>query len=67
MMLRSVLILALALGLAACGRKGMPDWPEDTVYPRDYPRTPLPAESKTKSRPEQSGTAYPELNTKAGY
>jgi predicted small lipoprotein YifL len=58
MMMRSVLIVALALGLAACGRKGMPEWPEDAVYPRDYPYTPLPSETKRKT---------PDSNTKAGY
>jgi len=65
MMMRSILILALVIGVAACGRKGMPDRPDDAVYPRDYPYTPLPAETKVK--PEQSGSTIPELNTKAGY
>ncbi len=48
MMIRSILIVALVVGVAACGRKGMPDRPDDAVYPRDYPYTPLPADSKAK-------------------
>lgn len=47
------LILALALGLAGCGRKGMPDWPEDSTFPNDYPQTPLPAETKTRTKPNR--------------
>jgi predicted small lipoprotein YifL len=31
------LILAIASPLAACGRKGSPDYPEDSKYPRNYP------------------------------
>ncbi|BAE53294.1 hypothetical protein amb4490 [Paramagnetospirillum magneticum AMB-1] len=61
-MMRTILILALVLGVAACGRKGMPDRPDDAVYPRDYPYTPLPSESKAR---KDAGT--PDLNTKAGY
>jgi predicted small lipoprotein YifL len=41
---RSLLLLtaiALALPLAACGRKGNPDWPDDSIYPRKYPYTPF--------------------------
>jgi predicted small lipoprotein YifL len=49
MIIRSVLIAALVLGLAACGRKSMPEFPEDATYPRDYPYTPLPAETKTRT------------------
>jgi predicted small lipoprotein YifL len=49
MIIRTVLIVALALGLAACGRKGMPEFPENTTYPNDYPHTPMPAETKTRT------------------
>jgi len=45
--LRQVLSLGvmvcLAASLAACGRKGYPKEPEDAVFPRLYPYTPLPA------------------------
>ncbi|KIL97925.1 hypothetical protein CCC_00986 [Paramagnetospirillum magnetotacticum MS-1] len=58
MMIRSILVLALVLGVAACGRKGMPEWPDDVIYPRDYPYTPLPNEPKAKK---------PDLNTNSGY
>lgn len=58
MMMRSVLIVALVAALAGCGRKGMPEHPDDAVYPRDYPYTPMPAEPKKKS---------PDLNTNSGY
>ena len=67
MMIRSILIVALVITVAACGRKGMPDRPDDAVYPRDYPYTPLPAETKVKAKPETSGPVFPELNTQAGY
>ncbi len=49
MIMRSVLVVALVVALAACGRKSMPERPDDAVYPRDYPYTPLPAESKTRT------------------
>ncbi len=32
-----VLVLLLAAPLAACGKKGMPEAPEDSDYPRSYP------------------------------
>lgn len=64
-MMRSILIAALILGLAACGRKGMPERPDDAVYPRDYPYTPQPAEAKAKK--DQAGPVFPEPNTQAGY
>ena len=31
------IIVAIALSIAACGRKGMPDRPIDSEYPRSYP------------------------------
>lgn len=46
-------ILALALSLAGCGRKSMPDWPEDSTYPNAYPNTPLPAKTKTRTNTNQ--------------
>jgi predicted small lipoprotein YifL len=52
-MIRPVLVAVLILGLAACGRKGMPDRPDDAVYPRDYPYTPMPADAKTKKNEAQ--------------
>ncbi len=65
MTIRSILVLALVIGVAACGRKSMPERPDDAVYPRDYPYTPLPSESKAK--PGRSDTAAPELNFHNGY
>ena len=65
MMIRSILIVALVMGVTACGRKGMPDQPDGAVYPRDYPYTPLPTESKAKQ--DKAGPVFPELNTQAGY
>jgi predicted small lipoprotein YifL len=48
-MIRSLLmVVALAVALSACGRKGAPDQPEGSTFPNDYPYTPLPAETKTK-------------------
>lgn len=32
-----VLALAMITPLAACGRKGPPDFPEGSKYPREYP------------------------------
>ncbi len=32
-----VLVLALAAPLASCGRKGSPEPPPDSEYPRQYP------------------------------
>ena len=31
------LVVAIALSSAACGRKGSPDRPDDSEYPRNYP------------------------------
>lgn len=42
-LLALVLVAGLASGLAACGRKGNPLPPDDAVYPRQYPYTPLPS------------------------
>jgi len=33
-----VLLIAIASPLTACGRKGSPDRPEESKYPRSYPR-----------------------------
>ncbi|MDH5747710.1 MAG: lipoprotein [Rhodospirillales bacterium] len=33
----SVLIVGMAAGLTACGRKGLPHHPPDSDYPRQYP------------------------------
>ena len=36
-LLTLALVVAIALSSAACGRKGLPDRPSDSEYPRDYP------------------------------
>jgi hypothetical protein len=44
--MRRALLVALAVcalvPLAGCGRKGSPESPENAVYPRLYPYTPMP-------------------------
>lgn len=54
-MMRRLLILGLvalmAVPLGACGRKGNPEEPEDAVYPRTYPYTPLPGGAKPDKAP----------------
>ena len=37
-MAKDAIILAMASPLGACGRKGSPEFPEGTKYPRDYPK-----------------------------
>lgn len=37
-----ILAAAMACGLSACGRKGRPLMPEDSVYPRFYPDVAYP-------------------------
>ncbi|MBL6933288.1 MAG: hypothetical protein ISR45_10090 [Rhodospirillales bacterium] len=32
------LVIAIASPIAACGRKGSPDYPKDSKYPRSYPK-----------------------------
>ena len=50
-MTRTLIMLALAvmlaLPLAACGRKGNPEPPEGSTYPRDYPYTPMSPRAET--------------------
>lgn len=58
MTMRSILVVALVVALAGCGRKSMPEQPEGAVYPRDYPHTPLPAESKKKTSDPTTNSAY---------
>lgn len=48
-----VLIAAVALGLAACGRKGKPIPPEGSTYPRRYPDIQFPPAPPSA---EQTGT-----------
>ena len=36
-LLTLALVVAIALSSAACGRKGSPDRPGDSEYPRNYP------------------------------
>ncbi|MFN3075652.1 MAG: hypothetical protein ABT940_01995 [Alphaproteobacteria bacterium] len=36
-----VAVLVLGLSLAACGKKGRPEVPEDSTYPRKYPKAEL--------------------------
>lgn len=44
---RIVILAALAvLPLAACGRRGKPIPPEDSVYPRQYPKIDFPDEKQ---------------------
>jgi predicted small lipoprotein YifL len=38
LLLTLALVVAVALSSAACGRKGMPEHPGDSDYPRNYPR-----------------------------
>lgn len=38
------LLIAIASPLAACGRKGSPERPEDSQYPRSYPSQKKPVE-----------------------
>ena len=55
-MMRRLLILGVvtlvATSLTACGRKGNPSEPDDAVYPRIYPYTPLPAPPTVQTAPE---------------
>ena len=57
-MMRRLLILTVmvvtAVSLTACGRKGSPKEPDDAVYPRAYPYTPLPVPI-TKPQPDATG------------
>ena len=53
------LVALMAVSLAACGRKGMPYEPEDAVYPRLYPYTPLPQTDADMKAPNNDGTAQP--------
>ena len=36
-LLALALVVTIALSSAACGRKGLPDSPNDSKYPRNYP------------------------------
>ncbi|CUW37857.1 conserved exported protein of unknown function [Magnetospirillum sp. XM-1] len=58
MTMRSILVVTLVVALAACGRKSMPERPDEAVYPRDYPYTPMPAESKKKTPDPTTNSAY---------
>ena len=49
-------VVLMAASLAACGRKGSPKVPDDAVYPRVYPYTPLP-EQPAAVKPPTDGTA----------
>ena len=51
------LVALMAASLAACGRKGMPYEPEDAVYPRTYPYTPLPQSPNAKTAPDDGSAA----------
>ncbi|CAA7621301.1 lipoprotein [Magnetospirillum sp. SS-4] len=46
-LLSLVLAATLALSVAACGRKGNPEAPEGSTYPRDYPYTPMSPRAET--------------------
>lgn len=60
-MLSLALVLLLASSLAACGRKGYPEEPENAVYPRNYPYTPLPvpAQKAPAASSNDGGTTQP--------
>ena len=45
-------VVLMTASLAACGRKGTPYEPEDAVYPRVYPYTPLPQTREDKTAPD---------------
>jgi predicted small lipoprotein YifL len=46
-------VALLTLSLGACGRKGAPEIPEDSVYPRTYPHIPMPAgQNQRKAEPQ---------------
>lgn len=48
-----VLVLAaMATSLSACGRKGRPVPPEDTVYPRHYPKIDFPGQKAPETEPQ---------------
>jgi predicted small lipoprotein YifL len=50
---RSLLLAALAvLPLAACGRRGKPIPPEDSTYPRQYPKIDFPDQQNRQKAPE---------------
>ncbi|TAN58693.1 MAG: hypothetical protein EPN20_16090 [Magnetospirillum sp.] len=61
-MTRRLLILGLAVlmavPLAGCGRKGNPEEPEDAVYPRTYPYTPLPSPPKAADGGDKAGQPF---------
>ena len=45
-----MLVAAIAVPLAGCGRKGKPLPPEGSVYPRTYPEITFPEDNQ--ARPE---------------
>ena len=53
------LVVLMAASLAACGRKGIPYEPEDAVYPRVYPYTPLPQAPAAKTAPDGDASSTP--------
>ncbi|OAN52348.1 hypothetical protein A6A04_01250 [Paramagnetospirillum marisnigri] len=55
----AALALLLALPLAACGRKGSPEVPENAVYPRVYPNIPFPPPGARKAPDSQAPSAEP--------
>jgi len=64
--LLTLAILALALPLAACGKKGLPQHPADSTYPREYPNASPKegeekptAKSKEGSAPARSPAGFP--------
>ena len=42
------MVALMAVPLGGCGRKGNPEEPEDSIYPRVYPYTPLPSKAPSK-------------------
>lgn len=53
-LLTLAVVVAVALPLAACGRKGRPVPPEDAVYPRMYPHIELPDQKGPTPEPERT-------------
>jgi predicted small lipoprotein YifL len=59
--LLGALAAALVLPLAGCGRKSMPEQPDDSVFPLKYPYTPMPVSPAAKARARDERAADPEF------
>ncbi|MBI5162412.1 MAG: hypothetical protein HY985_00765 [Magnetospirillum sp.] len=56
------LVVALAVPLAACGRKGRPIAPENSVYPRTYPPITFDGQPAAAPKPAAEDDAAAESN-----